>query len=452
MANSFHKLLVIDDDDAVRAALAKNLEANGFRIDQAADGAHGYELAKLNKYDAIISDIRMPKMDGLELTKQVRKLSQIPIILITGFSELVETQTAFDLGANEFIAKPFKTADILVALNQLARSTHTKTSNEVESGYCKLSIEDFISGSQINYDIFIRLSDTKYVKVAHKGEDIHLDRIKTYKAKGVQHLYMRSSEFAKYIGLNLVLLDKVDKNPNVSNQKKLNLIKHTGEIILEHMHLDGIDEDCFQEGRAFVESLISILASNPEISQLLQLLLAHSDVLYIHSVSVALYAQMAAKKAGWVSPSTLCKVAMGGLLHDIGEKELDREILLKPRRLRSLPEVKSYESHTIRGLDILRAVQCVPQEVIQIVHQHHENCSGTGYPGHLFKERIFPPARLIAVVDEFCNMVLDRTDEYRVSPREAIRQINEFNSGLYDQQFLKALSSLFPKDDGAIDQ
>ena len=106
------KILLVDDDISFRGALMATLEIAGHDITSAENGLEALEVLKENKFDLIISDIQMPKMNGVDLTKEVRKNSQIPIILITGFSQIFETKQAFEIGANDFIPKPFEREDI----------------------------------------------------------------------------------------------------------------------------------------------------------------------------------------------------------------------------------------------------------------------------------------------------------------------------------------------------
>ena len=128
------------------------------------------------KPNLVISDIRMPEMDGVELLKSIRSTSQLPVILMTGFAEIMETQTAHSIGANEFIPKPFTSEDMNSAIERCLRPS--RNTLQAEAQFCKLAIDDFITGRTIKFNIFVRLSGDKFVKIAHQGEDISMDRVK----------------------------------------------------------------------------------------------------------------------------------------------------------------------------------------------------------------------------------------------------------------------------------
>lgn len=158
---------------------------------------------------------------------------------------------------------------------------------------------------------------------------------------------------------------------------------------------------------------------------------------------MSLNATMIAKAVGWRSPLVLFKVTMGGLLHDIGKREIPEEILNKPRSDLTPQEIKLLESHTLRGAEILSKVSTVPTDVIQIAAQHHENCLGLGYPAALKARFIHPMARLIAVANEFCNMTIKGKVEIPMKPEEAILKMSLAMADALDPSFFIALTQVY---------
>ncbi len=118
------KILVVEDELDVRRNLEDLLEAEGFDILSAEDGKEGYEIAIHYEPDLILSDIRMPKMDGLELLKKLQensKTSIIPFIFLTAKTENTDVRQGMVLGADDYILKPFKITDVLNAINSRLR-------------------------------------------------------------------------------------------------------------------------------------------------------------------------------------------------------------------------------------------------------------------------------------------------------------------------------------------
>ena len=117
-------ILVIDDERPIRSALREILEFEKFKVDDAEDGSQGLGLVAKNKYDIILCDIKMPKMDGLEvLQKIMEKGIDTPVVMISGHGNVETVVDALKKGAFDFIEKPLDLNRILVTIrNALERS------------------------------------------------------------------------------------------------------------------------------------------------------------------------------------------------------------------------------------------------------------------------------------------------------------------------------------------
>ena len=103
-------LLIIDDDEVVRASLAAYLEDSGFSVLQASNGQQGLQVFERDKPDLVICDLRMPQMGGLELIRQVTDLApQTPVIVVSGAGVMNDAVEALRLGAADYLIKPWKT-------------------------------------------------------------------------------------------------------------------------------------------------------------------------------------------------------------------------------------------------------------------------------------------------------------------------------------------------------
>jgi len=113
------KILVVDDDSAFRDLIKVYLETAGYEILEANNGDVGEIKARLFEVDAILTDIRMPEVDGLELMRHVKKKSSIPVILMTAYKDLTITKNPKDLGADGILEKPFEGEDLVSMLAKL---------------------------------------------------------------------------------------------------------------------------------------------------------------------------------------------------------------------------------------------------------------------------------------------------------------------------------------------
>src|SRR5690606_25994723 len=119
---------------------------------------------------------------------------------------------------------------------------------------------------------------------------------------------------------------------------------------------------------------MELLVKDEQTFDLLSILNSHSDHLYAHSLGVSMYSVMIAKAMDWNSTAALFKLSFGGLMHDIGKKEISPEILNKSRASLSYKERQVLETHPVRGKEIMESLKSAPSEVVAIVYEHHENC------------------------------------------------------------------------------
>ncbi|MFC0181174.1 DNA-binding response regulator, OmpR family, contains REC and winged-helix (wHTH) domain [Pseudarcicella hirudinis] len=121
------KILIIEDDLRVAELLQRGLAEHGFTTTLAYDGLSGKKLALSNVYDLIISDIILPKMDGLDLCKEIRQtIPDTPIILLTALGTTDDKVEGFDAGADDYLVKPFEMRELLVRIRVLLKRSHKK--------------------------------------------------------------------------------------------------------------------------------------------------------------------------------------------------------------------------------------------------------------------------------------------------------------------------------------
>ena len=112
MAEEKKKILIVDDEEDIRGLLGQLLAQDGYVCYLAADGEEALEQLQKRDVDAVITDIKMPGIDGIALTKKVVDQYKIPVIVMTGFASDFSTTDAEEAGAADFIIKPFSVAEV----------------------------------------------------------------------------------------------------------------------------------------------------------------------------------------------------------------------------------------------------------------------------------------------------------------------------------------------------
>ncbi|MCL1846300.1 MAG: response regulator transcription factor [Defluviitaleaceae bacterium] len=130
------KILIVDDEKTIVDILAYNLRREGYEIIEAHDGKKGLELALSENPDLVILDIMMPELDGYEVCTRLRKVSQVPIIMLTAKAEESDKVLSFEIGADDYITKPFGVREMLARV--MANLRRGSMAQPVSSGTNKL--------------------------------------------------------------------------------------------------------------------------------------------------------------------------------------------------------------------------------------------------------------------------------------------------------------------------
>lgn len=128
-----YKLLVVDDEPKIREVIREYAEFNGYEVTEAGDGMSAVGLCKLNTYDLIILDIMMPKLDGFSACKEIKKIQDVPIIMLSARGEEYDKLFGFELGIDDYIVKPFSPKELMARINVvlMRRKASSQTKSDV---------------------------------------------------------------------------------------------------------------------------------------------------------------------------------------------------------------------------------------------------------------------------------------------------------------------------------
>ncbi|MFM8597689.1 MAG: response regulator transcription factor [Mycobacterium sp.] len=125
------RILVVDDDRAVRESLRRSLSFNGYTVDLAEDGVEALDAITSERPDALVLDVMMPRLDGLEVCRQLRSTGDdMPILVLTARDSVSERVAGLDAGADDYLPKPFALEELLARLRALLRRTGPEDATE----------------------------------------------------------------------------------------------------------------------------------------------------------------------------------------------------------------------------------------------------------------------------------------------------------------------------------
>ena len=152
------KVLLIEDDKSITNFVTTALEGSGYKVTNAAKGREGVSLAASFCPDIILLDLGLPDIDGIEVLKQIRSWSSVPVIIISARTKEQEKVLALDLGADDYITKPFGTGELMARIRTSLRHLHPKTPGHI---YRALDLEINFEKRQIRLE----------------GKEVHLTQI-----------------------------------------------------------------------------------------------------------------------------------------------------------------------------------------------------------------------------------------------------------------------------------
>lgn len=140
------RILIVDDEERMREMIKDYTSLEGFEIDEASDGVEALEMFKQHQYSLIILDVMMPRMDGWSVCREIRKTSEVPVIMLTARGEEYDKLFGFELGVDDYMVKPFSPRELLARMKAIIRRSQSVVETEEK-------IETFsIEGLVIEFD------------------------------------------------------------------------------------------------------------------------------------------------------------------------------------------------------------------------------------------------------------------------------------------------------------
>ena len=138
-----YHILDVDDEARIRSLIKKYAEFKGHTVTEAADGMEAVKMCKDNDYDVVLMDVMMPKLDGWQVCRQIRQKSDCPIIMLTAKGETFDKVLGLELGADDYVVKPFDTKEIVARIKAVLRRSGPAGAGEgevKEVSYDKLTV------------------------------------------------------------------------------------------------------------------------------------------------------------------------------------------------------------------------------------------------------------------------------------------------------------------------
>ncbi|MDD6229099.1 response regulator transcription factor [Stecheria sp. CLA-KB-P133] len=125
------RLLITDDEEEIREVVKEYGEINGYQVDEAADGMQALDLIRKTAYDCVILDVMMPKLDGFSACREIKKIQDVPIIILSARQEEYDKLFGFELGVDDYVVKPFSPKELMARVKAVIARRHPSVSKKI---------------------------------------------------------------------------------------------------------------------------------------------------------------------------------------------------------------------------------------------------------------------------------------------------------------------------------
>lgn len=443
-------ILLVDDESEIREYLKRALQKHTLDIRDAKDGIEALESYKLKKPDIVLSDIRMPRKDGIELLKDIKEIDpEQTVAIFSGSDDCAFLKDAINLGADKFFNKPIKTSLFLEELDSLAKRIVTQKEHKLYIKILEKSFDLEMKNSQERLYEFEQYQNAINKigcirKISPEGKVLFVNEKFSLITGG------QTQEDAFYLA--------------TINDKKIDTQEMITEI-LEKGEFRGVIRHRSSEGKEFfIDSLISCIKDlngntasyfeiGNDVSDIFNLSKKidklNIDIVYIlgsiaegrneemsnHLKRVSAYSQIIANRIE-LSQEEKELLKRASPLHDIGKITIPDHILNKSGAL-TKDEFEAVKKHTVSGYNILKTVDSdIFKCAAVIALEHHEKWDGTGYPNGLKGAEISTFGRITAIADVFDALTSKRCYKEAWGMDRALQALKEGRGNHFDPNFI----------------
>lgn len=379
-------------------------------------------LLKNEKYNIRIAFVstNVGSTHGFEEMRHIRELRPaIPFFFISydPSSEPAELKDPA-LGIQGVIEKPRKFEELIKPLAELFKGDKwddvkpdaNKKDTELDlkdDDYIRTSLKEFILTKNSFFNLYIRLSGKKFIKIANAGDTLTSEILQGYAAKGIEHIFVPVEEHRKYLALCDEMSKKLMRKSDVNEHAKVESILNFGSRLSESYALKGVTPEKLDLAQSFLTQSVAMVRSlrmqKKEFKDFLDLLEKNE-----HCSAVAFIASLLGNEVGFESSKCVKVVGLAALMHDIGlytqDPDFDEEKI-------ELTEAETiiFNSHAQKGAELLRSTGQFDETVIQAVELHHYRRRSSDPSKR--SQNINMITEIIGAADEIHNLSLNVKDQ-----------------------------------------
>ena len=486
------RILVVDDERVIREILAEFLALEGFSVHTVEDGEKALTELRLRPYDLLITDLKMPKLSGLQLLEKIeQERLGVLTVLMTGFGTVETAIEAMKKGAYDYLLKPFKVEEMIHVVERALYRQRLQTENiRLREALTIYKVSEAIALSHdIEHilDVVLRAAldevkaDVATLHLRDPRSGAYEERVKIVASSEAPHIGLPSPAFSVLMeqftqGVPILAHGGKASRFFTESSSPAELSSFVSVPLQVRANMVGVlNVFSFTPGKKFDEGhrkMLAVLASraasaidnarlygelrtsnddlvkaNLSLEEMFQQTVAgfaqaleESDMYTRgHSERVAVYSEILGR--GLTLPDAeVRRIVQAGVMHDVGKIGVRYDMLNKPGKL-TPEEVAVFREHPAKGKRILEPVPCL-HPLIDGCWCHHEWYDGGGYPRGLAGDQIPLVGRVVAIADAYDAMTSDRAYRRALPHEVAVGEIERCAGTQFDPTLADAFVKL----------
>jgi response regulator RpfG family c-di-GMP phosphodiesterase len=325
-------------------------------------------------------------------------------------------------------------------------------SNKLTEGlYTKIKITRFLNFNNVCCDVFFKLRAEKYLKFIHSDDLYEHDRIDQYIEKAVKYLYILTEDYAAFSGSFSKLIMSRLEAKNLSSDQRSTLELASYQDIHDQLGTLGVNDRTINQAQATIKSSVGLIKSDPDLAELFENLMKGKNYISEHSLLLSYICSHIALSTSWGSPTTLEKLCMAAMVHDIGLPDpvlAEQTASYGTEGLKALdPETAELiREHPAVAAALIKSGKTNIPDVDNIIIQHHELPDGSGYPYGRNGQSISPLSAIFIIAEHFVHRIYN-TPANEVNFPSIVAEFEErFNRGNFKKPlegFKKAFKDIY---------
>lgn len=435
------RILVVDDDSDIREIIEFT-----FECEVKAEYVHretGNEAIDLLKkdpaFDLIVCDYNMPNGSGGEVYKfMMQNDMKIPYALCS--SEIAGDHHEFDdkrlfIGQ---ITKPFifdGVQKILENITSFDSGVAMKKPEKNFSEYLPISVEVLAKRSHLSTDLYLKLDNDKILQVMSTGDEYSSEEVDKYHSKGIESLLIKREDTQRFVDSICNTIQEL-----LTDEKKEDVLKvlDAHSVIASTVKHLGVSEKVIKAANRSVNYAVTVLQKSPEFKMLEKHLFGHpGKYLTTHSIALAFVSVGILLKTKWDTPDIRKRLVVASFMHDVSI--LDPEF--SEAEIGEKMNLYNFKDHPREALDVIRKIKNIPEDLENIILEHHERPDGSGFPRGLNGSQLKPLSSLFIFSHDVVDIIIDCVNTGKVISDRLI--LDSLDHDLYNVgHFKKCLGAL----------